>query len=203
MRRFELALPRSVDEALKILKDRGPDAKLLAGGTDLLPQMKNGVLKPACVVDLSGVERVHTLAGRRPGSPGRRRRHRPRPRARRHGPGHLHLARGERGAGRLRAGPQPGHARRQPLQRRALGRHGAAPAGAGRRGRHRRAGRRAAGADRRLLHGRAAHGARPRRDAGRDRRCRRRVRAAAATTCATRRGASWTSPWWAWPRSSR
>ena len=61
MRRFELALPRSLDEALKILKDRGSDAKLLAGGTDLLPQMKNGVLKPACVVDLSGVERVHTL----------------------------------------------------------------------------------------------------------------------------------------------
>jgi aerobic carbon-monoxide dehydrogenase medium subunit len=61
VRRFELALPRSVDEALKILKDRGSEAKLLAGGTDLLPQMKNGLLKPACVVDLSGVERVRAL----------------------------------------------------------------------------------------------------------------------------------------------
>lgn len=61
MRRFELALPRSVDEALRVLSDRGSDAKLLAGGTDLLPQMKNGLLKPACVIDLSGVGRVKTL----------------------------------------------------------------------------------------------------------------------------------------------
>ncbi len=61
MRRFELALPRSVDEALRVLSDRGSEAKLLAGGTDLLPQMKNGLLKPACVVDLSGVAQVRTL----------------------------------------------------------------------------------------------------------------------------------------------
>src|SRR5262249_31227824 len=37
-------------------------AKLLAGGTDLLPQMKNGLLKPAWVVDLSRVAELHTLA---------------------------------------------------------------------------------------------------------------------------------------------
>lgn len=55
MRRFELAMPGSVDECLQILKQRGPDAKMVAGGTDLLPQLKNGLLKPACVVDLSGV----------------------------------------------------------------------------------------------------------------------------------------------------
>jgi aerobic carbon-monoxide dehydrogenase medium subunit len=61
VRRFELVLPRSVDEALRALTDRGSDAKLLAGGTDLLPQMKNGVLKPACVIDLSGVASVRTL----------------------------------------------------------------------------------------------------------------------------------------------
>jgi carbon-monoxide dehydrogenase medium subunit len=61
VRRFELALPRSLDEALRVLSDRGPDAKLLAGGTDLLPQMKNGLLTPACVVDLSGVARLRAL----------------------------------------------------------------------------------------------------------------------------------------------
>ena len=61
MRRFELALPRSVDEALRVLSERASEAKLLAGGTDLLPQLKNGLLKPAWVVDLSGVERVRTL----------------------------------------------------------------------------------------------------------------------------------------------
>jgi len=61
VRRFELALPRSIDEALRVLSERGSEAKLLAGGTDLLPQLKNGLLKPACVIDLSGVERVRTL----------------------------------------------------------------------------------------------------------------------------------------------
>ena len=61
MRRFELVLPRSVDEALRVLSDRGSDAKLLAGGTDLLPQMKNGLLKPGCVIDLSGVASARAL----------------------------------------------------------------------------------------------------------------------------------------------
>src|SRR4026207_1284695 len=70
MRRFDLVSPNTVEDCLKILAERGAEAKLLAGGTDLLPQMKNGVLKPACVVDLSGVERVHTLQadGRGPGA---------------------------------------------------------------------------------------------------------------------------------------
>jgi len=61
VRRFELALPRSIDEALRVLSDRGSEAKLLAGGTDLLPQMKNGLLKPACVIDLSGVASARAL----------------------------------------------------------------------------------------------------------------------------------------------
>jgi len=61
VRRFELALPTSVDECLEILARRGPDAKVVAGGTDLLPQLKNGLLKPAWVVDLSGVAELRTV----------------------------------------------------------------------------------------------------------------------------------------------
>ncbi|HKW91975.1 MAG TPA: xanthine dehydrogenase family protein subunit M [Methylomirabilota bacterium] len=61
MRRFDLALPTSLEDCLKILAERGPQARLLAGGTDLLPQMKNGVLKPALVVDLSGIARVRQV----------------------------------------------------------------------------------------------------------------------------------------------
>src|SRR4029434_6030229 len=41
---------------------RPAGAKLLAGGTDLLPQMKNGMLKPAWVVDLSRVAELQKLA---------------------------------------------------------------------------------------------------------------------------------------------
>ena len=61
MRRFELALPRSVDECLAILSGQGPGTKLLAGGTDLLPQLKNALLKPAHVVDLSGVAELRLI----------------------------------------------------------------------------------------------------------------------------------------------
>jgi len=61
VRRFEIALPNSVDDCLQILAGRGAEAKLVAGGTDLLPQLKNGLLKPAWVVDLSGVSRLRSL----------------------------------------------------------------------------------------------------------------------------------------------
>ena len=63
MRRFDLATPSSVDECVKLLAERGPATKLVAGGTDLLPQMKNGLLKPARVIDLSGVAELRVLAG--------------------------------------------------------------------------------------------------------------------------------------------
>lgn len=61
MRRFDLVLPNSLEDCLKILAERGAQAKLIAGGTDLLPQMKNGALHPAVVVDLSGIARVRQV----------------------------------------------------------------------------------------------------------------------------------------------
>ena len=61
MRRFELALPKTVDECVKILAEHGPEAKLVAGGTDLLPQMKNALVKPRWVVDLSGVAPLRSV----------------------------------------------------------------------------------------------------------------------------------------------
>jgi CO/xanthine dehydrogenase FAD-binding subunit len=61
VRRFDLVLPGSVDECVKALAQGGPETKLLAGGTDLLPQLKNGLLKPARVIDLSGVARLRAI----------------------------------------------------------------------------------------------------------------------------------------------
>ena len=62
MRRFDLATPGSLDECLRLLGARDRETKLLAGGTDLLPQMKNGLTKPARVIDLSGVAELRVLA---------------------------------------------------------------------------------------------------------------------------------------------
>ena len=61
MRRFEIALPRTVDDCVKLLSERPGDTKVVAGGTDLVPQMKNGVTHPARVVDLSGIPALRTL----------------------------------------------------------------------------------------------------------------------------------------------
>jgi carbon-monoxide dehydrogenase medium subunit len=60
VRRFELALPDSLEACQQALAD-SPDIKLVAGGTDLLPQMKNGVLKPRRVVDLSALPELKIL----------------------------------------------------------------------------------------------------------------------------------------------
>jgi len=61
VRRFELALPRTVEECLEILAQGGRDTKVVAGGTDLLPQLKNGLLKPPRVADLSGIPALRAL----------------------------------------------------------------------------------------------------------------------------------------------
>jgi CO/xanthine dehydrogenase FAD-binding subunit len=63
VRRFELVTPGSLDDCLRTLKGRGSDVQLLAGGTDLLPQLKNGLIKPTTVVDLSGVAELRVLEG--------------------------------------------------------------------------------------------------------------------------------------------
>jgi len=49
---FHLYLPASLSEAADILANEGPDAMLLAGGTDLLPNMKRGQQTPKTLVSL-------------------------------------------------------------------------------------------------------------------------------------------------------
>jgi len=48
--RFRYLAPRSLAEAVAALGDLGPDAAPLAGGTDLLPNMKRRQQTPATVV---------------------------------------------------------------------------------------------------------------------------------------------------------
>ncbi|MCC7371050.1 MAG: xanthine dehydrogenase family protein subunit M [Chloroflexi bacterium] len=61
MRRFGLELPSTLAECLAVLSSGNGDIKVVAGGTDLLPQMKNGLIKPTTVVDLSGVAELKRL----------------------------------------------------------------------------------------------------------------------------------------------
>jgi 4-hydroxybenzoyl-CoA reductase subunit beta len=52
---FQLHRPRSVDEALTMLERHAPSARIVAGGTDLFPNMKQGLQTPRHLVSLAGV----------------------------------------------------------------------------------------------------------------------------------------------------
>jgi carbon-monoxide dehydrogenase medium subunit len=53
---FDYVRPANLDEALKLLKDREGEAKLLSGGYSLLPLMKLRLAQPGLLVDLRDVE---------------------------------------------------------------------------------------------------------------------------------------------------
>src|ERR1043166_9442056 len=52
---FEHRAPKTVGEAAAILAGEGPDAMLIAGGTDLLPNMKRRQMAPRVLVSLRGI----------------------------------------------------------------------------------------------------------------------------------------------------
>jgi carbon-monoxide dehydrogenase medium subunit len=52
---FDYHAPRSVADAIKLLGDLGPDAKLLAGGHSLLPMMKLRFAEPTHLIDLGRI----------------------------------------------------------------------------------------------------------------------------------------------------
>lgn len=59
MRPFSFARPSSLDEAIALLAEEGADARILAGGTDLVIRLRDGTVRPTVVVD---VKRVPELA---------------------------------------------------------------------------------------------------------------------------------------------
>ena len=60
---FDYRAPRSVAEAAKILAGEGPAAMLVAGGTDLLPNMKRKHQTPKVLVSLKGISALRHLNG--------------------------------------------------------------------------------------------------------------------------------------------
>ena len=53
--------PKSIDEAVKLLQGEKGHARVLAGGTDLLVQMKSGRLEPDLVVDIKRIEGMRKI----------------------------------------------------------------------------------------------------------------------------------------------
>ena len=60
---FEWRAPRSLAEAAKILAGEGPQAMLIAGGTDLVPNMKRRHQSPKTLVSLRGVSELRKSNG--------------------------------------------------------------------------------------------------------------------------------------------
>jgi carbon-monoxide dehydrogenase medium subunit len=58
---FAYEKPRTAEALAKLLAEVGPQASLLAGGTDLLVQLRGRLIDPKIVIDLKGVEELHQL----------------------------------------------------------------------------------------------------------------------------------------------
>ena len=59
--KFEYAKPASTEEALAVLEKSGKNARILAGGTDLIPEMKWGEYKPDYVIALGRISGIDTI----------------------------------------------------------------------------------------------------------------------------------------------
>ncbi len=55
MRTFAYERPGTVDEAVMLLDAHGPEARILAGGTDLIIRLRDGSLQPSLVVDIKRI----------------------------------------------------------------------------------------------------------------------------------------------------
>jgi carbon-monoxide dehydrogenase medium subunit len=61
MRRFEFYSPRSLAEALRFLSEKGDRAKVVAGGTDLIPRLREGVFRPDFVLNVLDIGELNGI----------------------------------------------------------------------------------------------------------------------------------------------
>ena len=62
MEPFEFVTPSSIDEAVKILASNGDNARMIAGGTDILVQMRAGRRTPSVVVDVKDIPELNSFS---------------------------------------------------------------------------------------------------------------------------------------------
>ena len=55
MRAFAYERPGRLADAIGLLADQGPEARLLAGGTDLIIRIRDGSIRPRTVIDVKGI----------------------------------------------------------------------------------------------------------------------------------------------------
>ena len=62
MEAFEYVSPSSIEEAVNVLASNGDKARMLAGGTDILVQMRAGRRTPSVVVDVKSIPELNVVS---------------------------------------------------------------------------------------------------------------------------------------------
>ena len=60
---FEYFEPATVEEAVQILSEYGTNARVLAGGCDLVPSMRRREIKPECVISIGNIAGLDYIKG--------------------------------------------------------------------------------------------------------------------------------------------
>jgi xanthine dehydrogenase FAD-binding subunit len=60
--KFDYLAPQTLQETFELLEKHGKDAKLLAGGTDLIVSLRAREQRPKNVIDIKGVKELHELS---------------------------------------------------------------------------------------------------------------------------------------------
>ena len=60
--KFTHITPSGLDEALDLLSEKGRKAKVIAGGSDLMVQMKHKTVVPEFVLDIKGLEGIEGIS---------------------------------------------------------------------------------------------------------------------------------------------
>ena len=68
MEAIQFQKPETVDEAVKLLQNAEGDARILAGGTDLLVQLRAHMIDPSVIIDIKSIEETRTLTKNGDGS---------------------------------------------------------------------------------------------------------------------------------------
>ena len=58
---FKLLRPRTIDEAVANMLEHSTHVSILAGGTDLLPSMKQKLFTPDYVMDIRGIDEMQGI----------------------------------------------------------------------------------------------------------------------------------------------
>jgi 4-hydroxybenzoyl-CoA reductase subunit beta len=58
---FRLLRPRAIEEAVAYLAKHAGNVRVLAGGTDLIPSMRQKLFEPGCVLDLRGLSELRGI----------------------------------------------------------------------------------------------------------------------------------------------